>query len=114
MLRLWHNPRCSKSRAALALLQDRGTEVEIYRYLDTPPDADALGQILEKLGAIPAQQIVRKGESAWKESGLTPDSPEDAVRSVILANPILIERPILETDSRAVIGRPPEEILAVL
>ena len=114
MLRLWHNPRCSKSRAALALLQDRGTEVEIYRYLDTPPDTAALDAILEKLGSLPAARIVRKGEAAWKESGLEADSPEDAVRSVILANPILIERPILETDSRAVIGRPPEEILAVL
>lgn len=114
MLRLWHNPRCSKSRAALALLQDRGTEVEIYRYLDTPPDAQALAEILEKLGAVHAERIVRKGETAWKESGLKSDSPEDAVRAAILANPILIERPILETDSRAAIGRPPEAILAVL
>ena len=113
MLRLWHNPRCSKSRAALKLLEDRGADAEIYRYLDTPPDKAALDALLKKLGSA-AAALVRKGEAPWKESGLTPDSPEGKVRALILANPILIERPILETGKAAVIGRPPESILDLL
>jgi arsenate reductase len=113
MPRLWHNPRCSKSRAALKLLEERGAKVEIYRYLDTPPDKAALDTLLKKL-AIPAAALVRKGEAPWKDSGLTPDSPEDKVRALILANPILIERPILETGKAAIIGRPPESILDLL
>lgn len=113
MMRLWHNPRCSKSRAALALLEEKGVAVEIFRYLDTPPDAAALAAVLDKL-AIPAAKLVRRGERAWKDSGLTADSPEDRIRAAILADPILIERPILETDTRAAIGRPPEAILDLL
>lgn len=113
MLRLWHNPRCSKSRAALALLAERGAAFETYRYLDTPPDAAALGALLGKL-AIPAADLVRRGEKAWKESGLTPGDPEDRISAAILAHPVLIERPILETGDKAVIGRPPEAILALL
>ena len=113
MLRLWHNPRCSKSRAALALLTERGAEFETLRYLETPPDAAALDAILSKLD-LPAAELARRGEAIWKENGLTQDSPEDAIRALILANPILIERPILETTDRAVIGRPPEAILDLL
>ena len=113
MLRLWHNPRCSKSRVALKLLEERGADLDIYRYLDTPPDRAALNALLKKLG-IPAAALVRRGEAPWKESGLAPDSPEDQVRAMILANPILIERPILETDRAAVIGRPPESVLDLL
>ena len=110
MLRLWHNPRCSKSRAALALLEARGADFELYRYLDAPPDAAALAALLRKLDR-PAAGLVRRGENAWKESGLATESAEAAVRELILANPILIERPILETAASAVIGRPPEAIL---
>jgi arsenate reductase len=113
MLRLWHNPRCSKSRAALKLLEDRGSEADVYRYLDSPPDAAALDAVLTKL-RLPAAALVRRGETPWKESGLAKDSPEDEIRTLILANPILIERPILETAKRAVIGRPPEAILELI
>ena len=113
MLRLWHNPRCSKSRAALKLLEDRGADFETFRYLDTPPDAGMLDALLGKLG-IPAAALVRRGEAAWKESGLSPDSAEADIRALILANPILIERSVLETGNKAVIGRPPEAILDLL
>ena len=112
-MRLWHNPRCSKSRAALKILQEHGHEPEIYRYLDTPPDAAALAAVLKKLG-IAAADLARRGEAAWKESGLSPDNPEAEIRAAMLANPILIERPILESDKAAAIGRPPEAVLSIL
>ena len=72
-----------------------------------------LGAVLNKLG-VPAAEIARRGEGAWKEGGLTPDSPEADIRAAMLAHPILIERPILETDARAGVGRPPEAILELL
>lgn len=112
-MRLWHNPRCSKSRAALALLDERGVGCKILRYLESPPDARTLDRLLGKLG-IGAGDLVRRGEAAWKNSGLSKDAPEQAIRALILANPILIERPILETDRAAAIGRPPEAVLALL
>ena len=112
-MRLWHNPRCSKSRAAKALLEERGASFDIYRYLDTPPDAAALDKVLTSLG-IDAAALLRTGEAAWKSSGLSKGSPEAEIRALILANPILIERPILESASAAAIGRPPEAILKLL
>ena len=112
-MRLWHNPRCSKSRAALALLQDRGHTPEVYLYLQTPPDAAALDAVLSKLG-IAAADLVRRGQAEWKATGLSPDSPEDRIRAAMLDAPILIERPILEIDARAAIGRPPEAVLEIL
>ena len=113
MMRLWHNPRCSKSRATLALLEAAGHTPEIYRYLDTPPGADDLTTVLGKLG-IGAIDLVRKGEAAWKASGLTPASPEADIRAALLSHPILIERPILECADRAAIGRPPDNVLTIL
>ena len=113
MLRLWHNPRCSKSRAALALLTEHGAEFETLRYLETPPDPAALDAILSKLD-LPAAELARRGEAVWKENGLTQDSPEDAIRALILANPILIERPVAISGGKAVIGRPSENLLTLL
>lgn len=110
---LWHNPRCSKSRQGLALLQDRGIEPKINLYLETPPDRARLDQILEKL-QIKAADLIRTGQSEWKQSGLTKDTPEDQLRDLIIAHPILIERPILETAEAAIIGRPPEDLLKLL
>ena len=110
---LWHNPRCSKSRQALTLLQDRGIEATINLYLETPPDRARLDQILDKLG-VNAAALIRTGQAEWKQSGLTKDAPEGDLRDLIIANPILIERPILETPAKAVIGRPPELVLDLL
>lgn len=112
-LTLWHNPRCSKSRQALALLQDRGVEAAVHLYLETPPDRARLDQILDKLG-IAAAALIRTGQTEWKQSGLSKDAPEEDLRDLIVAQPILIERPILETPARAVIGRPPEKILDLI
>jgi len=112
-MRLWHNPRCSKSRQALALLTKAGINPEIYLYLETPPDADALDTVLSKLAIAPSR-LVRTGQAEWKASGLTLDAPDKAIRDALLRSPILIERPILETPSKAAIGRPPDAVLALI
>ena len=113
MLRIWHNPRCSKSRQTLALLEQNGHAPEVFLYLDTPPDTAMLEAVLSKLG-LPAIDLVRRGQSEWKETGLAKDAPEDAVRAPRLAAPILIERPIVETARAARVGRPPEAVLEIL
>lgn len=112
-MQFWHNPRCSKSRQALALLEDRGITPQLMLYLQTPPDRSRLDQILDKL-QIGAANLIRTGQAEWKQSGVTKDAPEDQLRDLIVANPILIERPILETGTEAVIGRPPENVLELL
>ncbi|MEM1161928.1 MAG: arsenate reductase (glutaredoxin) [Pseudomonadota bacterium] len=112
-MRLWHNPRCSKSRAALALLEEAGVSVEVYHYLEAPLDEGALDTVLDKLG-IAAAELTRTCEPSWRESALAKDSPDPDIRAAILAHPILVERPIFETESRAVIGRPPARVLELL
>ena len=112
---IYHNPSCSKSRAALALLEERGIEPEIIEYLKTPPSAPELKAILKKLGLKP-RGLLRKGEPRYAELGLKDrDLDDNALIALMAANPILIERPILVTgDGRAVLGRPPEAIEALL
>lgn len=109
----YHNPRCSKSRAALALLEERGAPVEIRRYLEDAPDEATLRALLQKLD-LTAAELVRRGESAYKELGLSKTSPEDELIAAMAANPVLIERPIAISGDSAVIGRPPESVLALL
>ncbi|MBA2078547.1 arsenate reductase (glutaredoxin) [Rhodanobacter sp. PCA2] len=112
MVRIYHNNRCSKSRATLALLE--GREVEVVNYLDTPPDAAELKQLLELLG-IPARQLLRSGEDIYRELGLAdPSLGDDALIAAMVAHPILIERPIVVANGKAAIGRPPEAVLAIL
>jgi len=110
---LLHNPRCSKSRAAHALLEERGVEFRERRYLDEPLDAEELADLQEKLGAEPSAWV-RKGESAFEEAGLSEGSAPDALLGAMADHPILIERPILVRGARAVVGRPPERILELL
>lgn len=111
---IYHNPRCSKSRQTLALLQDRNFEPEIIEYLKTPPDKATLKSILKKLG-LSARQLIRTGESAYTENNLDDDSlDEDQLIEAMIANPILIERPIVLANDRAAIGRPPESVLDIL
>ncbi|PJJ95991.1 arsenate reductase (glutaredoxin) [Lysobacteraceae bacterium NML03-0222] len=113
-MRYYHNPRCSKSRQALALLHERGIEPELVAYLDTPPDADTLRALLGKLG-ISARQLLRTGEEAYKAYGLdNPALDEQAIIAAMVEAPILIERPIFENGDKAVIGRPPERVLEIL
>ncbi|MGR3366863.1 MAG: arsenate reductase (glutaredoxin) [Sagittula sp.] len=107
---LWHNPRCSKSREALKLLEDKGYEVEVFRYLDTPPSFEQLESLHKVLG-VPAIEMVRTKEAAFREHGLSKDDPDEALLNAMVAEPKLIERPILVRGNRAVIGRPPERVL---
>jgi arsenate reductase len=112
MIRVYHNNRCSKSRATLALLE--GREVEVVNYLDTPPDAAELKHLLKLLG-IPARQLLRSGDAAYKELGLAdPALGDAALIAAMVAHPILIERPIVVANGKAAIGRPPESVLAIL
>jgi len=110
---IYHNPRCSKSRATLALLQERGIEPEIIEYLKTPPSQAELDRILTMLGKEP-DELMRKGEAAFKEhiQGKTLSRAETIV--LMVAHPIVIERPIVVKGERAAVGRPPESVLDVV
>lgn len=113
-IRIFHNPRCSKSRATLALLQERGIDPEIVLYLESPPSAQELAGILEKLGRSP-RELMRKGETEFRELGLTDDSlGDDELIAAMVEHPRLIERPIVLAHGKAAIGRPPESVLAIL
>jgi arsenate reductase len=114
MITLYHNPRCSKSRTALALLRDHGIEPEVRLYLEQPPTAAELKQVLSKLG-ISARALLRKGEDAYKELNLADESlSENALIKAMVTHPKLIERPIAITRDQAVVGRPPENVLTLL
>ena len=111
---IWHNPRCSKSRQTLALLRERGVEPEIVEYLKTPPAADELESVLDKLGMEP-RDLMRRKEAAYREAGL--DDPELGRRALVeamSAHPVLIERPVVLVGGKAALGRPPENVLALL
>lgn len=114
-MELWHNPKCSKSRSAKSLLDERGVEYAERRYVEDPPDVDTLDRVLKALGKEP-WDIARMGEDRAKELNLS-NEPHDRTKwlSLLVANPILIERPILiADDGRAVIGRPPEAVETLL
>lgn len=109
---IWHNPRCSKSREALALLRAHGHSPEVRLYLQDPPDEAELRAALRKLGQ-PALALVRRHEAAFRAAGLTSDSPDDVLIAAMSAHPVLIERPLVLRGDRAVLGRPPEAALDV-
>ena len=105
---IYHNPRCSKSRQTLALLEERGISPRVVDYLKTPPCAAELKAILKKLGLRP-RDLMRKGEPLYAELGLKDrDLDDDALIALMVANPILIERPIVVSGGKAALGRPPE------
>lgn len=110
---IYHNPRCSKSRQALALLQERGAEPEVLEYLKTPPTKAELKALLAKLGLKP-EQVVRTGEELYKQKYRGRALTDDQWLDALAENPILLERPIVVRGSRAVLGRPPEKVLEVL
>ncbi|MGL4316805.1 MAG: arsenate reductase (glutaredoxin) [Pseudomonas sp.] len=113
-LTLYHNPRCSKSRGALELLEARGLTPNVVRYLETPLSADELQALLGKLG-IGARQLLRTGEDEYKALNLADSSLGEAqLIAAMAAHPKLIERPILVAGDKAVIGRPPEKVLELL
>lgn len=109
---IYHNPRCSKSRQTLALLEERGIAPKVIAYLDEPPDAATLQSLLGKLG-IGARELVRRKEAPYKELGLA-DASDDELIAAMVAHPVLIERPIVVTPKGAALGRPPENVLDVL
>jgi arsenate reductase (glutaredoxin) len=111
---LYHNPRCSKSRAALGLLAERGIQPQIVAYLEQPPSATALRELLALLG-LPARALLRSSEAEYAELGLAdPSLDDDALIAAMAKHPRLIERPIFIHAGRAVIGRPPERVLELL
>lgn len=110
---LYHNPKCSKSRATLALLQQHGIEPEVVEYLKTPPSATQLKAIVAKLGIAP-EQLVRKGEDIYKSKYAGRHLSDAQWIEALVADPILIERPIVVSGGRAVLGRPPENIEQLL
>ena len=111
---IFHNPRCSKSRQTLQLLEDAGQDVKVIEYLKTPPDEATLRSILQQLG-ICARELLRTGEDEYRQLGLDdPNLDEDKIIKAMIAHPKLIERPIVITTNQAVIGRPPEKVLQLL
>jgi len=110
---IWHNPRCSKSRNAVTLLEEEGVEAEIVKYLDTPPSKEEIVNMLKMLG-ITARELMRTKEAIYKELGLKEVTDEDALIDAMAANPKLIERPIVIKDGKAAIGRPIENIIELI
>lgn len=112
---IYHNPRCSKSRETLALLKENGVEPEVILYLDTPPDAAQLKKLLKMLGMKSARELMRQKEDLYKELNLADSSLSEAdLVNAMIANPKLIERPIVVKNGQARIGRPPESVLEIL
>lgn len=111
---IYHNPRCSKSRETLKLIEARGLKPKIVDYLKTPPSAAELKAIVKRLGLKP-EELLRTGEPRYAELGLKDRHlDDDALIALMVANPILIERPIVVANGKAAIGRPPETVLEIL
>ena len=113
MITIWHNPRCSKSRQTLALLEDRGITPDILRYLDDAPSEADIRAMLAALG-LRAIDMMRPGEAVFTEMGLAKSDDDDTLIAAMAREPRLIERPIVQNGDRAAIGRPPEAVLDIL
>lgn len=113
MITIYHNTRCSKSREACSILQDKGVEFETIEYLKTPPTQKEIKGLLKMLG-MKAQDIVRKGEPLYKEKFADKKLSESEWIKALTENPILIERPIIVKGNKAIIGRPPEKVVELL
>lgn len=110
---IYYNPKCSKCRVTLELLNERGFEPEVIEYLNDVPSKSELKEILTQLN-ISADQLLRKKETAYQEAGLSKVSTEDEILNAMMEYPILIERPIIIHNGKATIGRPPEKVLEIL
>ena len=110
---IYHNPRCSKSRNTLPLLEEHGVSPDVIRYLDTPLDATQLRALLKMLG-MGARELVRRGEADYKQAGLSADSTDAEVLAAMVKYPKLIQRPIVVKGDKAVLGRPPENALELI
>ena len=115
MVSIYHNPRCSKSRETLALLQEKGIDPEVVLYLETPPDEQALKTLLQQLGMSSARELMRRKEDLYKELNLADSElSEDQLLQAMVAHQKLIERPIVINGDQARIGRPPEAVLEIV
>jgi arsenate reductase len=115
VVQIYHNPRCSKSRETLALLKDNDVEPDVVLYLDTPPDAATLKNLLKMLGMTSARGLMRQKEDLYKELNLADSAlSENALIEAMIAHPKLIERPIVVKNGQARIGRPPEQVLEII
>lgn len=110
---IYHNPRCSKSRNTLALLEENGVQPKVVLYLETKPKSDEIAGLLKKLG-LSAAELVRRGEDDYKSCGLSRDSSDKEILAAMAKYPKLIERPIVIKGSKAVLGRPPENVLELI
>jgi arsenate reductase len=113
MIKIYHNPRCRKSREGLQILEESGQKFEIIKYLETIPSESELSSIIEKLGLSPLQ-LVRNTEKIWKENYKGKELSDEEIVKAMLENPKLIERPIVVHNNKAVLGRPPENIKTIL
>jgi len=112
--RIYHNPRCSKSRQTLSMLEEKGIKPEVVLYMDSPPSTTQLEQLIQQLG-ITARELLRRGEDEYRELNLAePSLTESQLIDAMATHPKLIERPIVIKGSRAVLGRPPENVLALI
>ncbi len=112
--KIYHNPRCSKSRQTLEILTEHGEAPQIIKYLETPPNADELRELLDMLGLAP-RDLMRKGEAEYKAQGLDDESLDDAALiEAMVKTPKLIERPIVVKNGHAALGRPPERVIDIL
>lgn len=112
---IYHNPRCSKSRETLALLQEHNITPDVVLYLDTPPDTETLAQLIKQLGFTSARELMRTKEEIYQQLGLSDAALTDAqLIQAMINNPKLIERPIVVAQGQARIGRPPEQVLEIL
>jgi len=110
---IWHNPRCSKSRQTLALLQENGVTPDVRLYITDGPDADEIRAVLAKLDTA-AINIMRTGDALFRELGLSKDQDDNSLIAAMVAHPKLIERPIVLANGKAAMGRPPESVLEIL
>ncbi|WP_171174718.1 arsenate reductase (glutaredoxin) [Ruegeria sp. HKCCD8929] len=113
MIEYWHNPRCSKSRLGLALLEERGAEVTVRKYLEDAPSLEEL-RAAQAAAGIPAIQMMRTGEKLFNELELSKSDADEVLLAAMAVHPILIERPLALSDGKAVIGRPTEALLDLL
>jgi len=109
-VQIWHNPRCSKSRQALSLLDESGVEKDVVKYLEENPDKETIKKLLKMLGFTSARELMRTKEAIYKELGLKDETDEEKLIEAMVEHPKLIERPIIIKGDRAIIARPPEKV----
>jgi len=111
--KIYHNPRCSKSRQALALIREHDIDVDVVEYMNSPLSRSELQELLHKLGFGP-RDLIRKFEAEFKLAAVTDETPDDALLDLMLAHPRIIQRPVIEVGNQALVGRPPERVLDLL